>query len=419
MKRLLALLFSLALFSTSPAVVWEAVPNPGDTFDNIEMFLSGEDKLYAAGFTSRVYASEDHGDTWTEIAGGIESEYASVWSLHILNDWFFMSQDGHGGHNFRSHRVGGEWQPWESLPHQDGPINHLCSIGSSLFGVFYGGGLHRSDDYGLSWTPLDVTGAESIWNIFVEEGRLFASGNEINGGSIWRSDDLGASWVEVGAPLNSSYLCSEIYWQDQLLVCVYNMGGNGTFYSSTDFGDSWTVITTLPTDDNINGMAIADDGRLAIGDSSGYGGESIWLSADLVNWENWNGNLGSYAGAFNTLHSHDGWFFKTGGVQSAMRAAQPEATAAEQAPLVAGELAAWPNPFNPKTTLRFALEAAGPVELAIFDLTGRRVAEVFRGELGAGSHEFPWNAEGLASGVYLARFSTDESWSAKKLVLMK
>lgn len=419
MKRLLILVFGLALVSTGQALVWENVPNPG-TFDNIEIFMSGDDMLYAGGMMSKVYGSTDYGDSWTEIAGGLEEDYSPIWDMLIVDDWFIMSRDGFGDFNFRSQRVDGQWQPWEATPVQEGRISDLCAIASSIFGVFYGGGMRRSDDYGLSWTPIEVPGADTIWKIFAEEGRLFASGHEINGGTMWRSDDLGASWVEVGAPLNSSYICSEIYWQDQLLVCVYNMGGAGTFYSSTDFGDSWAQVTTLPTDDNVNAMAITDGGLLAIGDSSGYGGDSIWLSHDLVNWVNWNGNLDSYGAAFGTLVCHDGWFFKTGGVQVGKRAPQPEPTGVEDNPAnFPGELTAWPNPFNPKTTLSFTLDFADVVAIEVFDLSGRRVDEVFRGELGAGIHEFPWSAEGLASGVFLARFSTGEDWSSQKLVLMK
>ncbi|MBC8367534.1 T9SS type A sorting domain-containing protein [bacterium] len=419
MKRLLLLMFSLALISTGQALVWDTVPSPG-TFDNIELFMSGEDMLYAGGIKSKVYGSTDHGETWTEIAGGLEEDYSPIWDMIIVDDWFIMSRDGFGDYNFRSRRVAGEWQAWEATPVQEGRIDHLCAIGSSVFGVFYGGGIRRTDDYGLSWTPIEVPDAETIWRIFAEEGRLFVSGNEINGGSIWRSDDLGASWVDVGTSLNSSFLCSEIYWKGQLLICVYNGGGDGTFYTSTDFGESWMLVTTLPTDDNVNAMAITDGGLLAIGDSSGHDGESMWLTHDLVNWTNYNGNLSSYAGAFGTLICHDGWFFKTGGVQGGQRAPQPEPTNVDDTPAsFPGELVAWPNPFNPKTTLRFVTDSSGWVELDVFDLTGRRVSKVFGGHLPAGPHEYNWLAEDLASGVYLARIKTQKGWSAEKLVLLQ
>jgi hypothetical protein len=424
MKRLLFMVLSLSMITGSQAQVWDSVPYPG-TFDSIELFLSGDDMIYAGGMMSKVYGSTDHGDTWVEIAGGLEEDYSPIWSMIIVDDWFIMSRDGFGDYNFRSQRVDGVWQAWEATSVQEGRVSDFCSIGSSIFGVFYSGGLRCSDDYGLSWNPIEVPSTDTIWKIFVADGRLFASGNDINGGSIWRSDDLGDTWVEVGATLNSSYLCSEIYWKGHLLLCVYNGGGDGTFYSSADYGDSWSLVTTLPTDDNVNAMAITEGGLLAIGDSSGYGGESMWLTHDLVNWVNYNGNLGSYAGAFGSLTCHDGWFFKTGGVQGGQRAPQPEPTDVGDFPVsFAGELLAWPNPFNPKTTLRFVTESAGSVELDVFDLSGRRVSKIFKGHLAAGSHEFNWQATGsngkaLASGIYLARIKTRHNWSTEKLVLLQ
>ena len=70
-------------------------------------------------------------------------------------------------------------------------------------------------------------------------------------------------------------------------------------------------------------------------------------------------------------------------------------------------LDAYPNPFNPKTRLAFTIPAAGEVELAIFDVTGRRLATVLSERREAGSHGVEWRAEGLSSGLYLARLSLD------------
>ena len=64
-----------------------------------------------------------------------------------------------------------------------------------------------------------------------------------------------------------------------------------------------------------------------------------------------------------------------------------------------------PNPFNPRTRLRFELPRSSSVELRILDARGR-VVEVLRpGTLGAGLHELPWDGTDLrgspvASGVY-------------------
>jgi len=83
-----------------------------------------------------------------------------------------------------------------------------------------------------------------------------------------------------------------------------------------------------------------------------------------------------------------------------------------------------PNPFNPKVTLRLRLLARGPVNLAIHDVTGRRLRELMVGELPAGEYAFDWDgcdARGapVASGVYFARLENMAGVEAVKLVLLR
>jgi hypothetical protein len=65
----------------------------------------------------------------------------------------------------------------------------------------------------------------------------------------------------------------------------------------------------------------------------------------------------------------------------------------------------YPNPFNPTTELHFDLPEPAMVSLAVYDLLGRKVADLASGHYDAGYHWAVWNATDMASGVYLARFS--------------
>lgn len=93
-------------------------------------------------------------------------------------------------------------------------------------------------------------------------------------------------------------------------------------------------------------------------------------------------------------------------------------TAAETV-AAAAQLRAWPNPFNPAVTLRFALPVAGHVRLSVHDAAGREVARLIDGERPAGEQSLLWRAEGLASGVYLARLESAAGLSCEKLVLLR
>ncbi len=68
----------------------------------------------------------------------------------------------------------------------------------------------------------------------------------------------------------------------------------------------------------------------------------------------------------------------------------------------------YPNPFNPRTTISYALPAASQVDLRIYDLLGREVARLVSGEQAAGYREAVWEAGRFASGLYLYRLMVND-----------
>jgi hypothetical protein len=79
----------------------------------------------------------------------------------------------------------------------------------------------------------------------------------------------------------------------------------------------------------------------------------------------------------------------------------------------------YPNPFNPVTNIKFDLPAISKVKLTIYNSLGQKVAELFNGELSAGTYKYSWNAASVASGIYFYRIETDNFVNTKKLVLLK
>ncbi len=80
---------------------------------------------------------------------------------------------------------------------------------------------------------------------------------------------------------------------------------------------------------------------------------------------------------------------------------------------------AYPNPFNPETTLRFDLPQTAHLSLGIYDLQGRKVADLLAGTLDAGSYQITWNAAGFPSGTYLYQLNSDLGHASGRLVLTK
>ncbi len=79
----------------------------------------------------------------------------------------------------------------------------------------------------------------------------------------------------------------------------------------------------------------------------------------------------------------------------------------------------YPNPFNAATTLRFDLPREGDVYMAVYDLMGRKVAELLKGRLQAGRHSLIWCAGDLPSGLYLVEFALGNNVLHQKALLVK
>jgi hypothetical protein len=79
----------------------------------------------------------------------------------------------------------------------------------------------------------------------------------------------------------------------------------------------------------------------------------------------------------------------------------------------------YPNPFNPSTAINYELPVAGRVDLRVYDLLGREIATLVNEVKSAGSYTVRWDAQGLASGVYLYRLQAGQYSATKKLLLLR
>jgi hypothetical protein len=85
---------------------------------------------------------------------------------------------------------------------------------------------------------------------------------------------------------------------------------------------------------------------------------------------------------------------------------------------------AFPNPFNPQTTIAFSLARAGHAQLAVYTVDGHRVATLVSEDLAAGEHQVSWNGRDnggrpVASGAYFYRLTTDSFTDVGRMVLVK
>jgi hypothetical protein len=82
-------------------------------------------------------------------------------------------------------------------------------------------------------------------------------------------------------------------------------------------------------------------------------------------------------------------------------------------------LSAYPNPFNPSTTLQYKLKSSTHVSIKIYDIIGKEIATLVDKNMNAGTYKLIFNANNLPSGVYFSQIVTNSETKTIKLLLTK
>ena len=80
---------------------------------------------------------------------------------------------------------------------------------------------------------------------------------------------------------------------------------------------------------------------------------------------------------------------------------------------------AYPNPFNPTTTISFQLSHNTNMNISIYDIKGNKITTLLNEFKHAGKHSINWDATNHASGIYIAKMITQEYMHVQKLMLIK
>ena len=78
-----------------------------------------------------------------------------------------------------------------------------------------------------------------------------------------------------------------------------------------------------------------------------------------------------------------------------------------------------PNPFNGSTAFTIRLPAAAPVDLAVHDLAGRRVATLAHAVYGPGEHTFSWDGAGARDGLYFVRLTVNGQVLSTRVAMLR
>ncbi|SVD76378.1 uncharacterized protein METZ01_LOCUS429232, partial [marine metagenome] len=80
---------------------------------------------------------------------------------------------------------------------------------------------------------------------------------------------------------------------------------------------------------------------------------------------------------------------------------------------------AYPNPFNPTTTMTLTMPVAGVMKVGVYNLLGQSVATLATGYKEIGTYSLTWDAADAASGMYFVKAEVDRFTTTQKLILIK
>ena len=201
---------------------------------------------------------------------------------------------------------------------------------------------------------------------------------------------LGSTVTDIAVYVNITHT-----YQGDLHVSVTSPEGTEVFLHANTGGSADNLIGWYPDD-----MEPAED----LGQFIGEAADGLWTMTIYD-------DAGGDQGTFNE------WCLR-------ITYAGDPTDAADAVPDVLALGRNFPNPFNPKTMIRFDLPKTGEVDLAVYDVMGRRVATLLTGSMDAGYHQVEWlgrddRGTALASGVYFSRLAFDGQVLKSKMLLLK
>ena len=251
----------------------------------------------------------------------------------------------------------------------------------------------------------------------------------------WYGGDFTVSVQTVtAAPINGATVC--VYMEDSVFQTAqtdssgqadFTLTGeiHGDLYVTVDMPQYYPYQGTCDCDYSAVDVvsfdgAATEDGALVrweIADDGTFAGLDIYRGSERLNDVSLNSTSGGYldvtaAGRndyYLEITEADGGSFRVGPVSIMM----PEGALSRS---LSG---AYPNPARAAAGFELTLPEAEHVELAVYDLSGRRVATLASGELSAGRHLINWDCSGTAEGVYLARLQAGGEVLTSRLVIAR
>jgi gliding motility-associated-like protein len=226
--------------STDNGAHWNAIGN----FQNTTSAITGDGlNLYVGSSCAGFFRSSDNGNTWTRFNTGLHN--TCITSLLVKGSQI-LAGSGWGGGIYVSNDAGNSWSKKNSGL-KNAWVSTLMASDTVIYAGTYWNDLYKSSDKGHTWSPLKVYNIGGPWsNVNTAITSIVFSNNSIFASGIFsmiRSKDGGQTWKVLSIPTTTQFVHTIAAQSDTLWATV----ANGDFVRSTDNGDLWNKVGSIPT----------------------------------------------------------------------------------------------------------------------------------------------------------------------------
>jgi len=448
---LLVLFLTFAAHSQTDTGAWRVLPNSplapsnhGDRHDDV--FFVNPLTGWVVNLDGKIYKTTDGGESWVQ---QLDARTALGYDVLFRSVGFANEQIGWAGNiNFTNRpdptrvlfetRNGG--LTWTDISHRisGSPPGGLCGIWVVNEKFIYAVGRYalgsshfiKSADGGLTWTAKDMRAFASplIDVYFFDENTGLAIGgtklemwedlNTIRG-VVLMTTDGGETWQARHTTNNIKEYGWKISFPTRNTGYVsMESGERAIVLKTTDGGLTWQEIQ-IENHSGISGIGFVTE---QIGWTGGHGAISFMTADGGVTWR--AAGFGENINRFRLLGDTLGYAVGKR-VYKYTRSKPTGVNASVKFPLSFKLLQNHPNPLpaHSFTSIVFEIAENAQVDLAIFDLMGRRIKTLAHGFTTAGTHKILWEGANdlgkmTSPGVYIYRLRTGKFIQSRKLVLL-
>ncbi|MBJ13190.1 MAG: hypothetical protein CMG62_09000 [Candidatus Marinimicrobia bacterium] len=432
------LLFILC-FSFSQTNQWIELPNSPEASRFNDIYFLNNNLGWTANGWGQIYFTDDGGSTWALQMEQGETHFRAITFLDDLRGWagaVGIGEFGSADSNnlYKTVDGGVSWSPYNEFI---GPTpGGICGIQKLDFNTVYGVGRVRgpaffikTEDGGQNWISYNMSqySASLIDLYFFNRDTGFVVGatsteHENSNAIVLRTMDGGQNWETMIITSRFGEKAWKINFPSSSTGYVSlqrNYEAPIYFIKTTDGGEFWEEKLFLEDYYFVQGIGFINDTLGWIGGNSsnptyvtGDGGET-WSSADF----------GSRVNRFQFFENGEGFSCgrKIYKFTNALEIFSNGNKIIPEYPVIN-----YPNPFNPETTILVYIPESGHVDVSVLDISGRKVRQLFFGDVYEGEtwKKIIWNGlnddhNRMVSGVYFCQVINGSSLFSHRMVLLK